>query len=369
MRNRGAIALIVGVLDAITGSVIHRGRVAAEQRRARRWQQDQRQQDERRAPGARERSAGSPCSAEREDLDRDVRHRMAANGFSWYLVGLKMPSRISSGAVSPAARAIARIVPVMIPRRRVRQQIPVIERQRLDPERVRSLAQRRRHEQQHLLAGARDQRQHDDRQCQRGRRSPIWPVPSTTQPEDHDADDDASEAPASVSSASPERARAPRGGRANSARYSATGARAGLAIIAANATIMIVPMIAEPIPPPAPQLRRVLIRNAGLSERPPRTMTARATRPEHCHREPRRQPWPRSRHSRLTAWRRRRLPEAASGAVGSNRGTQMVEPPVRHRTGGRSTAREQVGRTARSRAGSAPGRTATRCEGWTYPDN
>ena len=66
---------------------------------------------------------------------------------------------------------------------------PSTVRQRLTPSARLRLAQRGRHEQQHLLRRARDERQHDDRERERAGVGAL-PVPDDEQAVDEDADDD-----------------------------------------------------------------------------------------------------------------------------------------------------------------------------------
>ena len=128
-----------------------------------------------------------------------------------------------------------------------------------------------------------------------------------------------------------------RGG-ANSVRYSAHSTPIGSAIAVATPTTIVVPTIADAIPPPGPPNGGgSFVRNEMLSELAPRAITpivkitstdaaanAEAVAPRVTR--------------RLTAWRRRRFPDAVSGAVGSNR--SLIAPaPWTRRTDGRSPAR------------------------------
>ena len=76
-------------------------------------------------------------------------------------------SQIKSGAVSPAARAIARIAPVTIPPIAAGRITREYGAPAVHAERVGGLAQAAGDQQQHLLAGPRDQRKHHDRQRDR----------------------------------------------------------------------------------------------------------------------------------------------------------------------------------------------------------
>ena len=202
-----------------------------------------------RAPRAQARawSSGERRLREGEDRHRDVRQRVPKDRCVT-LVRRRSSDVKSSGAVSPAARATARTVPVRMPPSARRQDDAERRAPAAHAERERRLALAARDEQQHLLRRAGDQRQHDDRERDRRRRRPLcwWPTtsrPKTNTPITIDG------SPFSRSSARrigwAERAgRRTRSGRSRRARRSAAPAAVAIP------TMIAVPTIAGAIPPP-----------------------------------------------------------------------------------------------------------------------
>ena len=94
----------------------------------------------------------------------------------WIVLG-KIDVVNSSGAVSPAARATASTVPVRMPPKRARQNDAEHRPPAAGAEREGAFALAVRHEPQHLLCRARDERQHHDRERESRPRSPLcaWP--------------------------------------------------------------------------------------------------------------------------------------------------------------------------------------------------
>ena len=104
-----------------------------------------------------------------EDLQRERGHALDRGSVS---TKRSLPSVVRrSGAVSPMARATASITPVMIPARAVGSSTETIVRDLRGAERQARLADVARHEPQHLLGRAHDQRHHHERRARRRRRS------------------------------------------------------------------------------------------------------------------------------------------------------------------------------------------------------
>ena len=160
VARRGAGSWAAARVGSLSG---HFPAAAGEQDpRAEVGEQDQDEQCEGRAPSARRGPAGEGCSES---------WRMTTGMFgtpapkiSSFGPGTNTLSTMSKGAVSPAARAMARIAAGGDAAGRGGQDHPEQRAPAIDAESVGSIAQARRHESKHLLAGPRDQREHDDGQ-------------------------------------------------------------------------------------------------------------------------------------------------------------------------------------------------------------
>ena len=144
-------------------------------------------QDEGRTPGARE-AVGIRGLGRREDVDRDVRQRLTAEGVDRHRVG-------EDRAREDQRRGLARSA--CDGEHRGGQDAAARGRQHdaqhgapvAHAQRVGRFAQAQGDEQQHLLGCSRDQRQHDDRERERAGEAALV-VADHEQPEDEQADED-----------------------------------------------------------------------------------------------------------------------------------------------------------------------------------
>ena len=241
-----------------------------EQAGSRCWRSGSHQQHQRRAPGAGEAGGiGRLGGGE----DRAPGYWARRGGRSETSAGVKVPSTISSGAVSPAARATARIVPVRMPLSALGGRSVRIARQRLTPSasaasrRVRGTSSRtswlvRAMSGSMMIASAIDPAKPESA-C-----SGLTSRPNANSPITTDG------SPCMRSSASRSaRPEATAGRRTPPGRWR-SAPRWGWRCAAAMATISAVPMIAERIPPPGPLGGGSLIRKSRLSAGAPRAITA-----------------------------------------------------------------------------------------------